>query len=142
MALSVLLGGCATIVRGTDQMVQIDSKPPGAACELMNREKIVASVLETPQSVTVPKSRHPLEIRCRKVGIGNAVAVMPSQIDLTTTGNLIAGGIPGLVIDGVSGAMNRYPANFLVTFPGHHDPEPKADPKDDDDKKRPIQPVS
>jgi hypothetical protein len=107
------LGGCASIVRGTSQSVAITSPPvTGATCTLSSSEGNWQ--VTTPGSVTVERSSQDMQVRCEKDGYQPAVAVLPSNFEGWTVGNLVFGGIIGLGVDAATGAMHQYPKSFQV----------------------------
>ncbi len=63
----VLLGGCATVVEGTIQVVTIDSDPQGAQCRLSREGRVIGQVA-TPGAVRVDKSSNPITVLCNKDG--------------------------------------------------------------------------
>jgi hypothetical protein len=112
-ATCVLLGGCASIMKGSSQSVGITTPPvTGATCNLTSKEGSWQVV--SPGAVTVSRSKQDMQVRCTKEGYQEAVAVIPSNFEGWTVGNLIFGGIVGVGIDAATGAMNEYPNSFQV----------------------------
>jgi hypothetical protein len=65
----VALGGCATVVRGPFQEMQVVTDPPGAECSLGNgRDASLVIVSPTPGNAQVHRDRTPLQVRCAKDG--------------------------------------------------------------------------
>ena len=126
-------GGCATITQGTEQIVAVKSNPSGALCTLSRSGTTIATVPNTPQHVMIPKSIHDVHVSCTKPGFVKATALLPSQVDAMVAGNLIIGGVVGAGIDAASGAMNKYPKEILIQFPGA---PPAVVPKSPDEKNR------
>jgi hypothetical protein len=61
--------GCATVLRGTTQKVQVITEPPGARCTLATSaggEPVV--IAATPDEVEVPRSRSRLSLKCNVAG--------------------------------------------------------------------------
>jgi hypothetical protein len=110
----LLLGGCATITKGTQQTVTISTDPAGAICNLTREGKPLAVVNPTPGSVPIEKAVRDITIACSKAGYKDAGGTMASEFQAWTFGNIILGGIIGVVVDAASGAMNQYPS--MVTF--------------------------
>jgi hypothetical protein len=91
------LRGCASIIRGTDQTIQITTPPTTEAnCTLSNPEGNWTVV--SPGSVTVQRSKGDIQIRCTKPGWQDGVAAIPSNFEGWTAGNLVAGGPIGFGI--------------------------------------------
>lgn len=108
---ATLLGGCATVTRGTQQRYYVMSEPPGAdvrmssgmtcttPCDLKLRRKdeFTATISkEGYKPITVP-----VESKMHEGG-GAALA-----------GNVVAGGIIGGVIDGTNGSLRDLRPNPL-----------------------------
>ncbi len=139
MALVVSLGGCATIINGTEQPVAVHSNPIGAQCALTREGATIANVKSTPESVIVPKSLSDVLVSCEKPGVGKATALLKSTINPIVAGNIVAGGLIGGAVDAASGAMNDYPKSITVNFPGYG---PPPEPKDKKKRKPEGPPIS
>lgn len=116
-ALLVLFGligaGCATIVKGTDQSVSLDTPGyPGASCTLTS-DRIGTRVVTTPAVLNLNKSKHDVIVRCKK-GCATGQGVIVSNTEEMAAGNVILGGVIGLGVDAASGAMNEYSRNNQV----------------------------
>jgi hypothetical protein len=102
------LCGCATITRGTTQLVAIDT--PGAAgakCTLTSTAIGKVDIV-TPANVTLQKGSENISVRCSKDCFSDGVGVIGTSGEAMAAGNVIAGGIIGLGVDAVSGAMHKY----------------------------------
>lgn len=110
---AVQLSGCASIVKGSSATVAVTTPPvQGAACVLSAPEG--SWQVTSPGSVTVQRSKHDIQVRCTKEGYQDAAAVIPSSFEGWSLGNLILGGVVGVVVDASTGAMNDYPNAFQV----------------------------
>lgn len=107
--LVALLPGCATITTGTSQSISVLTAPPGAVCELKRRDTIVGVVNPTPGSVTVGKSGSDIGVSCTRADHLPAAATVRSRFQPATLGNILLGGVVGLVVDASTGASGRYP---------------------------------
>ncbi|MGB5599780.1 MAG: PEGA domain-containing protein [Thiothrix litoralis] len=100
-----VLGGCATITRGTEQALVVESEPSGATVKLSN-----GMTGTTPTSFKV-KRKDALTVTVSKPGYETANINVTSQVasggGAAMAGNIIAGGIIGLAVDSGSGAMNE-----------------------------------
>lgn len=135
------LGACATIIEGTDQPVGIITTPPGAECTLTRDSKVIAQVSPTPGQVVVEKSKNDILIDCKKEGYQPVRIVAKSSFNGTTFGNLLLGGVVGVVVDASSGANQEYPESITIPLTPLGQPAPAAapvpDPKADDRKAAP-----
>lgn len=108
--------GCATIVTGTSQSVLVDSEPTGAICRFSRQTSEVGIVNPTPGMLIVEKSIYPLSIACTKDGYYPVGSLLKSNYQPMTLGNILFGGIVGIVIDSASGAQSIYDASIKVTL--------------------------
>jgi hypothetical protein len=112
------LVGCATIVRGSSQTVTANTQPPGAVCEFKREHQPDVIANPTPQTVTLEKSKDDVTVVCRKDGYLDASSQLGSKFEGWTFGNIIFGGLVGVVVDAGSGAMHDYPQSVtLVLIP-------------------------
>ncbi|MCF7983496.1 MAG: SHOCT domain-containing protein [Thiohalocapsa sp.] len=99
-----LTSGCATITRGTNDTLVVETDPPGAEVKLSN-----GMVGETPATFKLPRKEsvivklrkadyEPVEVNVRPQISGGGGAGM--------AGNLLFGGVVGAAVDAGSGAMN------------------------------------
>lgn len=109
-----LLGGCASIVKGTNQSISITTTPvDGARCELSNN-KGTWYVNNTPASITVHRSFEELNVRCEKRGYGKGRLSVKSNTTASVAGNVLLGGVIGAGVDVANGAAYDYPQNIVV----------------------------
>lgn len=130
IAATLLLGGCATITRGTTQSVAVDTPGVvGAVC--------TASTTVGPQTVSTPgvfvlaKSSAALPVRCTKACYQEGGGILGSTFEAMTAGNLILGGVIGIGVDAMSGAINKYPDAIsipMIPIPGCGVAPPPAQP--------------
>lgn len=140
IAVAFLLGACATITKGTSQTIAVNTPGVPAANCTLSSEGIQTVDLVTPATVTVEKSKHAINILCKKECYQDAVAIAASNTESMTAGNVLVGGVVGLGIDAASGAMNKYneqnnvamipipgcrPASSIPTH-GRRQPQPPA----------------
>jgi hypothetical protein len=110
------LGGCASIVNGTNQSVSLDTpNARGATCTLENG-KGKWYVNQTPASVTVNRSYSDLKIACNKKGYYSGLKTVPSQTKGMAFGNVIFGGIIGAGVDVADGAAYDYPTDIVINM--------------------------
>ena len=115
LAGAVLLAACATITKGTTQIVAVDTPGvPGATCTIQTQSG--PQTVVTPGSLTLSKSASALPIQCTKECYVNGASIIPSGTEAMTAGNVIFGGVVGLGVDAASGAMNKYPDMVTVAM--------------------------
>ena len=113
VALAASVGGCASVVRGTSEMVHFQSEPPGAQVTT-NRQYSCAA---TPCSLQIDRSEQfdatftlpghvPQTIPVRTRVSGGGAAGM--------AGNILIGGIIGVGVDAVTGAALDHTPNPVV----------------------------
>jgi hypothetical protein len=112
----VVTTGCATITTGTSQAVLVDTEPTGAICRFSRLNKEIGVVNPTPGMLSVDKSIYPLSATCTKDGFYPAGGLLNSNYQPMTMGNILFGGIVGIVIDSASGAQSIYDASIKVTL--------------------------
>lgn len=96
-----LLAGCATIVHGTSEKVQIDSTPSGAEVVIDGTQHAV-----TPAAVELSrKSEHTLKFY--KAGYQDDTETLTSGVSAWVFGNLVSGGLVGAAIDVSDGAARK-----------------------------------
>jgi hypothetical protein len=110
--------GCATVTKGTDQLVFIDTPGyAGANCKLTSKGIGGYRQIVTPANIELPKSRRDIAVQCTHP-CGTGSGMIPSNLEGMTAGNLLVGGVIGLGVDAASGAMNKYSAmNQIVMTP-------------------------
>lgn len=111
-----VLGGCATITTGHTQSVVVDTDPQGAECRFKRGDRDVAVVNPTPGTATVDKSFGKMEVRCAKAGFQESAETLAPEFQAMTLGNVILGGVVGIVVDAASGAMAKYPQAVRLTL--------------------------
>jgi hypothetical protein len=106
-------GGCATITSGTTQAINVDSDPQGAECNLMRGGQQLAAVT-TPAPVTIKRDPQTIHVRCKKDGFEDSLVVMNSRYETRSAGNILLGGVVGMMVDASSGASSKYDPYVMV----------------------------
>jgi len=115
VVLACLVAGCATITKGTDQAVVVDTPGhAGAVCTLTS-EAIGTQTITTPATVTLKKSGKDIAVVCKKDCL-TGTGTITSVVDGMTAGNILVGGVIGLGVDAASGALNKYAPSIMVTM--------------------------
>jgi hypothetical protein len=112
-----VLGGCATITKGTTQAVTVNTPGvQGAQCTLTSAS-VGTKVIQTPATIVLDKGQDGVSVNCKKECYTDGVGVIQSNVEAMAAGNIIAGGIIGLGVDAASGAMNKYNTDnqFVMT---------------------------
>jgi hypothetical protein len=113
IVVGTMMSGCSTIIKGTSQSIAISTPPvTGANCTLTSSQGSWS--VSTPGAVTVERSKEDIQARCAKEGYEDAVAMIPSNFEGWTVGNLVFGGLIGVGVDAATGAMNQYPKAFQI----------------------------
>ncbi|RYG60369.1 MAG: hypothetical protein EON60_07385 [Alphaproteobacteria bacterium] len=109
----IALTGCAAIIDGTQQPLNIVSTPAkGAECTLTN-SKGSWTLAETPGQVIVHRAYGDLKVDCKK-GDMTGLTVAESSTKGWFWGNILFGGIIGMSVDGFGGAGYDYPTTINV----------------------------
>ena len=119
------LSACATITRGTTQMVAVNTPGVNGATCTLTSSSVGAKVIVTPGVVSLEKGQDSIAVRCSKEGYNDGTGVIPSNFEGMTAGNLLLGGIIGLGVDAASGAMNKYAPQIDIVMT-LSDPPPRA----------------
>lgn len=115
VAMALCLTGCATITKGTTQIVAIDTPGVSAAsCTLTTPNG--PQLVTTPGTVTLSKSAASIPVRCTKECYLEGAGMLASGTEAMAAGNVILGGVIGLGVDAVSGAINKYPDQLTVAM--------------------------
>lgn len=118
---------CATIIHGTKQNVSIDSNPPQAEVIVQTTGGVVYSSGKTPLSVRL-KRKQEYDVIIKLAGYQDARVHISKDFDPWVIGNLLCGGVIGLIVDAVGGGMWQLePETIYVTlataFKDKHKPE-------------------
>jgi len=96
---AAVLSGCATIITGTTSEITITSEPDGAYISIGGM-----SYGMTPLVATVPNQRQPLMVKAELKGYESDSRILAYVDNWWVLGNLLFGGLIGVIIDIVSGA--------------------------------------
>ena len=111
-----VLTGCSTITTGTSQSILIDTTPTGAICRFSRSDREIGVVNPTPGMFLVQKSGEPLTVICTKSGYYPNTGILRANFEPMALGNILLGGIIGIIVDAASGADRRYDAALRVTL--------------------------
>ena len=116
LLLAALLPACATIVNGSSQTVTVTTTPPAATCTLDRMGTRLGAIAQTPGSVRLDKSKNDLTVACSKPGYQTATVTHSPSFGGATFGNILAGGVIGVVVDAASGANYEYPGDIRLSL--------------------------
>ncbi len=112
LAALAVLGGCATITRGTSQQFTVESTPPGASVSTSNGFQCAA----TPCTFRMPR-KDGFQVHVELEGYAPADAAVTSGMSsgggAGMAGNVLIGGLIGIGVDATSGALNDLNPNPL-----------------------------
>jgi hypothetical protein len=109
-----ILTGCATITKGTTQIVAVNTPGvQGAVCTLTS-PTIGTQTVITPGTLTLQKGGSNIGVHCTKECYIDGIGTIPSNLEGMAAGNIILGGIIGIGVDAASGAMNNYAPDIQV----------------------------
>ena len=100
------LTGCATIFSDNKTAVQINTNPTDTICEVKGEN--FTQKVNIPANVTIPAKASPVTIICSKEDYFPASKTIETSIDGMIFGNIIFGGIPGVIIDAVTKSGFKY----------------------------------
>ncbi len=111
----VVLNSCATIISGTGQEVSVSSTPR-AKIEIKANTGMIYYSGESPAVVKLPR-KHSYTVTVQAGGYASQTLLISKQFNAWFIGNIIFGGIPGGVVDAITGAMwNLEPTLLAVTL--------------------------
>ena len=111
-----LVTGCSTVISGTTQQVQVkvvdtnNTMIKNATCSVSNGSASY-EFDSNPATIMVSKNES-LVIKCRAKGYKQKGTGFGKSFDSTTLINVLFW--PGFLVDGVSGAMHKYPSHVVV----------------------------
>ena len=82
------VGGCASVFEGTHEDISVVTNPVGATCTFEREGKPIGSVVNTPGTLTVRKSKYDITIKCNKSGYQEAAYINHSGTTATIAANV------------------------------------------------------
>ncbi len=102
--LALVVGGCATILTGTQQDILFTSSPTSAKVVVKSSNGMEVFNGTTPATVKLPKKEE-YAVTISMDGYQSVTLPISQSFQSLYLGNIICGGLIGLVIDAVNGAM-------------------------------------
>ncbi|MBS0219846.1 MAG: hypothetical protein JSR91_03805 [Proteobacteria bacterium] len=99
--------GCASITSGKEQSLRFETDPVGADCTLV-QDKVEIARFQTPKTIVLRRAKTPIMMTCVKPGFHQERALIANTTSRALWGNMIVGGIIGVMADQTSGAAFRY----------------------------------
>lgn len=123
LALCLSLTSCASIVSKSSWPVTVQSNPPGATVRISDEDGKVVHSGTTPFTVTLSSkegffTKADYDVHAELAGHGSADARMSAHLNAWYWGNIIFGGLIGLlIVDPATGAMWKLGDTFTVNLP-------------------------
>lgn len=111
---TITLSGCATIITGQTQGVKVETDPTGATCSVARGGEQLGVINSTPGEIAIGKEWRALEVDCRKDRHISEKVSIPASFQPATLVNILIGGIIGIAIDAISGAISHYPGSVTL----------------------------
>jgi hypothetical protein len=119
LLLCVLLSGCAGVLHGTSQSVHIQTvcndQSVLAACTAQNARGVWH--FQSPATIEVHKDFSHLQVACKSPFFKEVAVTVPSMLNLSTAGNLLAGGLVGTGVDVYRGSAFAYSPLVRIQYP-------------------------
>ena len=114
-----VLGGCATIISGTSQVIHVQAIDkntqqiiPNAKCTITNSKGVTYPVYGSPGSVNVPKEYGGLQTHCTAKGYRQTGVGVGESFNAWTLIDIIFW--PSFFVDAATGAAKKYPPYITV----------------------------
>lgn len=121
---SGMLSGCATIVSGSTQLVNvqvIDEKThdlvSNAKCEIVDPKGIYYVINNNPGSASLPREYGGLTVRCHAPGYWQKSIGAGSSFNAWAIGDILFW--PGAIVDAATAAAKKYPSHITVLMSTH-----------------------
>ena len=109
------LTGCASIVDGGPDTINLMTSNGASVKAQMISEQFGAQQITLPTFITVPKSCSDISVQViEDKKVNQSSAIVSSSVNPWILGNVVFGGIPGILIDGVTGNMCTYDSSVIV----------------------------
>jgi hypothetical protein len=123
-AMTIAVGGCASVIEGRSQQIYVSTSPPAARCGLYREEgQRIATIEHTPGHALVEKTKADIWIVCVKSGYQVASLRNHSGVSGAAFVNVIGGiftlGIStaiGVAVDSSNGSDNKYVSPVALTM--------------------------
>jgi hypothetical protein len=121
-----VLSGCASIVEGTDQTLNVQVSPETAVCKLTQKGSVIATIDKGGGQVQVPKSRDDIAVDCIAPGYERqAMNIESSASGWGVVGCFL---IDLCITDYSTGALNKYPKSISIKLRQQANANPNSPP--------------
>lgn len=119
------LAGCASVMAGGPDRVPVSTNPSGANVFVDN-----APVGQTPMMLTLDRSKPKAEVRLELAGFEPITVVREKSINGWIFGNILIGGLIGVVVDAASGNATKFDEDpIAIGFGTNPPPGRDSDPR-------------
>lgn len=115
-AIVTMASGCATITTGTTQNLTLVTAPPGASCTVQRSGEVLGVITAAPSTLNISKGSRKIEVVCDLPEHATTTQTLESDFQAMTLGNVLIGGVVGVVVDAASGAAGKYPDRVSVAM--------------------------
>ncbi|MEE9443869.1 MAG: PEGA domain-containing protein [candidate division Zixibacteria bacterium] len=106
IVLSLVFAGCASIIHGSKQNVKFQTSPSGAVVEVKDAMGVSYGWCETPCSIELKRKRE-YKAFIAKEGYEPVELIISRKSDGWIWGNIVFGGLIGLIVDFSNGAAYK-----------------------------------
>ena len=118
LSAALLLGGCASLLKGTHEKLVVRTSPAGALCEIHREGEGMLTFVATPGAAYIRRDADPVTIVCRKEGYER------TAVRLSPTRDILAGGggsdepfaNTGFLLDTMTGAIFDLPDEAQIVL--------------------------
>ena len=110
----LLLGGCASIIEGTDQHLTVSLTPKEAVCEVTRKGVPIGTVSDANHTLNVAKSRNDLTFVCNAPGYRERIVKIESSASGWGIASCLL--VDLCITDYSTGALNKYPTNLTIVL--------------------------
>jgi hypothetical protein len=113
--ISLMVCGCSTVLKGTEQSIEFVTNPPGAECTVMRDGKLIREIKSTPASIKIDKQTQQLVVQCTMDDLMGVKAIAsrdnedPNYASYVPILGLLLGPA-SYAVDRASGAYVSYPS--------------------------------
>jgi len=126
--LSLALAGCSFLTEGVRQNISVNTTPAGADCTFIRGGQKIAEINPTPGSAIIRKAKFDITVECEKEGYQKATMLNKSDVAAASFGNILIGGVAGVITDVATGASNKYDPKMDITLQPVAQPTAAATP--------------
>src|SRR3989338_9908649 len=118
---AVILGGCATIISGTNETLNVQAinansheTVSNASCSITDANGVVSNLSDNPGSIQMRRGKGPLSVKCFAKGYKQAQVGVGTGFNAWTIVDVLFW--PGIIVDAVDGAYSKYDNNHVTVL--------------------------